>query len=235
MQFRYSSAEKTDFVWETPIPNTPFWDSWTYKDAYPILTAITVEELEPYDLDTKYGTASQEKKYAVILDILREKLHREEMKGAMPEDFYTNDYKNWGRLWLAISSVNMRLGRVNEAEAGHRILVDRRQDPNNIVPINNLAAFLVRHTTRYAEGKALAQKSVAWLDNRLGKASLQSIGARKNIAEADWKDGNHEEADKMITEIFELVEELKETKFSMYAEDEKEHADAWLAKLKKTA
>ncbi|KAJ5697460.1 hypothetical protein N7488_011144 [Penicillium malachiteum] len=153
----------------------------------------------------------------------------------MPEDFYINDYKNWGRLWLAISSVNTRLGRVNEAEAGHRILVDRRQDPNNIVPINNLAAFLVQNTTWCAEGKALAQKSVAWLDNRLGKASLQSIGARKNIAEADWKDGNHEEAEKMITEIFELVEELKETKFSMYAEDEKEHADAWLAKLKKTA
>ncbi|KAJ5719277.1 hypothetical protein N7493_007732 [Penicillium malachiteum] len=235
MQFRYSSAEKTNFPWETAIPITPFWDTWTYKDAYSSLKAITVEELEPYDLDSKYGAAPQEKKYAVILDVLREKLHREETKGAMPEEFYTNDYKSWVRVWLAIGSVNLKLGRVNEAEAAHRILVERRQDPNDIVPLNNLSAFLVQYTTRYAEGKALALKSVAWLDNRLGKASLQSIGARKNIAEADWKDGNHEEAEKTITEIFELVDELKATEFSMYAEDEKEHAEAWLAELKKTA
>ncbi|KAJ6037109.1 hypothetical protein N7540_001388 [Penicillium herquei] len=233
MQFRYSSAEKTNFAWETAIPIAPFWDTWTYQEAYPVLTAITAEELEPYDLDANYGTASLEKKYAVILDILREKLHREETKGATPEEFYTTNYKSWGYVWLAIASTNSNLGRVNEAEAAYRILVARQQDPNNIVPLYNLSAFLIQHTTRYAEGKALALQSVGWLDKRVGKASPQSIGVRKNIAKADWKQGNLEEAEKMITEIFELVEGLKETKFLMYAEDEKEHAEIWLAELKK--
>ncbi|KAJ5741020.1 hypothetical protein N7493_000892 [Penicillium malachiteum] len=234
MQFRYSAAEKTDFAWEIPIPITPFWDTWTYKKAYPVLTAISVEELEPYDLDTKYGTATQDEKYAVMLDILREKLHREETKGATPDEYYTTNYKSWSFVWLAISSMNLNLGQLNEAEAAHRILVDRRQGPNIIVPLNNFSAFLIQNTTRFAEGKEMALQSVKWLDNRLGKASLQSIGARKNIAMADWMKGNREEAEKMITEIFESVEELKATKFSMYAEEEKENADIWVAELRKS-
>ncbi|KAJ5713114.1 uncharacterized protein N7483_010295 [Penicillium malachiteum] len=134
MQFRYSSAEKTNFAWETAIPITPFWETWTYKEAYPVLKAITIEELEPYDLDAKYSTASQEKKYAVILDILREKLHREETKGATPDEFYTTNYKNWGQVWLVIGFINSNLGRVNKAKAAQRILVERRQDPMTLCP-----------------------------------------------------------------------------------------------------
>ncbi|OJJ42506.1 hypothetical protein ASPZODRAFT_76808 [Penicilliopsis zonata CBS 506.65] len=203
MQFRYSNKSgPTDFPWETAIPISPFWDTWTYKDSYPILTAIPAEEFQQYNLDEKYGSAPQQEKIEVVLKILLEKLRYEESKS----DLYTTDFK--------------------------QLLVARRQGPTDLVPLKNLSEFLAQNTDRYAESNALAVQCLDWLDNKVGKSSPQSIGSCKTIAATEWKQGNREEAEKMIAELFERVEGVKTSKFAVYADDEKENAQKWLEDLK---
>ncbi|PWY89626.1 hypothetical protein BO94DRAFT_534401 [Aspergillus sclerotioniger CBS 115572] len=158
MQFRYSTGtnEPTDFPWEAAIPVSTFWDSFTFKDAACIIKAIPVEELEQHDLDTRYGSATQPEKIAVALDILRERLQREEAKYPPPAEFCTADHNAWSHLWLAIAATSMDLGQVDVAEEAHRTLVVKRLDPNDLVPANNLCAFLARNTTKYDEAITLA-------------------------------------------------------------------------------
>ncbi|RAK96755.1 tetratricopeptide repeat protein [Aspergillus ibericus CBS 121593] len=235
MQFRYSTGtnEPTDFPWEAAIPVSPFWDSFSFKDAAAIIKTIPLEELEKYDLDARYGSATQTEKIAVTLDILREKLQHEESKYTPPAEFYTADHDAWSDIWLSIAYISMKLDRMDEAEEVYRMLVTKRLDPNDLVPANNLCAFLVKNTSKYEEVKTLSAPCMEWLDKKLGRASPQAIGVRKNIAEAEWKQGNRERAQEMIAEIFECIDELKGSRFAVYEDDEREYAQGWEEDLKK--
>ncbi|OOF99376.1 hypothetical protein ASPCADRAFT_203141 [Aspergillus carbonarius ITEM 5010] len=235
MQFRYSTGtnEPIDFPWEAAIPISPFWDSFSFKDAAVIIKAVPLEELSKHDLDARYGSATHPEKIAVILDILQDKLHREEAKYPPPAELCTADHNTWSRIWLSIASTKMTLGRVDEVEEVHRMLVAKRLDPNDLVPVNNLCSFLVHNTDKFEEAKTLAGPCKDWLDENLGRASPQAIGVRKIIAEAEWKLGNRDRAQELVVEIFECIDELKGGKFAVYEDDERGYARGWEENLKK--
>ncbi|GKZ33973.1 hypothetical protein AbraIFM66950_004104 [Aspergillus brasiliensis] len=232
MQFRYSTgtSNPTTFPWEAGIPSTPFWDSFSFSQAACILKALPPPELEQYDLDARYGSsASQPEKLAVILDILQEKVKHEEARYTLPERFHTADHPLYSRLLLAIASVNVLLGQTDKAEDAYRTLVAKRKDESDLVPVYNLSGFLIHDGTasKIEEGLELAGPCVEWLDKKLGRASPQAIGVRRNIAEAEWKLGRRERADEMIKEVYDCIDELKGTKFAVYEDDEREFAREW--------
>lgn len=66
-----------------------------------------------------------------------------------------------------------------------------------------------------------------WLDKKLGRASPQGIEVMGNIAEAEWKMGRREEAEGMIKEAHECIDELEGTKFAVYEDDEREFTQEW--------
>ncbi|GKZ26645.1 hypothetical protein AbraIFM66951_002495 [Aspergillus brasiliensis] len=178
----------------------------------------------------RYGSsASQPEKLAVILDILQEKVKHEEAKYTLPDKFHTANQPLFSRLLLAIASVNVSLGQIDKAEDAYRTLVAKRNDESDLVPVYNLSGFLIHDGTasKVEEGLELAGPCMEWLDKKLGRASPQAIGVRRNIAEAEWKLGRRERAGEMIKEVYECIDELKGTKFAVYEDDEREFAREW--------
>ncbi|KAJ5112919.1 hypothetical protein N7456_001453 [Penicillium angulare] len=237
MAFRYStgtsdSAKPTSFAWEFAVPVTPFWDSFSWKYAKCILKAFTALEIQNLHLE-QYKNESETRKFDLMDKFLEEKLALEEARYlAYGTTLQTADYDLWNKVLLAITLTSTETGHLERAEKAHRSLIDGRTDLQDMTSINNFASWLIHHTTKYDDARGFAIQSQNWIEKKLGRSSPQSIGNRKIIAETYWKENNSIKANETTVEIFECIDGLRDTRFAVYEESEREEAKEWEKKLK---
>ncbi|RAK99975.1 uncharacterized protein BO80DRAFT_426051 [Aspergillus ibericus CBS 121593] len=235
---RYSTGEVATsesakaFPWEVPVPVNPFWDSIEYCTARGFIVNFTDSERESLPLDTS-STAEQDTKLRLLLQLLKDKLAQEESSTTPPQSLYEKDYQRWYRLWSGIYTIQNDLD-LPEAEQTVRMLVEKRPDPENIVPVHMLAGYLLK-VGKYEEAEKTARPVCAWMDAvpRLGKGSPQALNARRFIAKAVWFQGveRREEAEGLVKELQGLVDGMGGGKFEVYQEEERRLNGELLADL----
>ncbi|KAI2696589.1 hypothetical protein CBS147332_8941 [Penicillium roqueforti] len=242
--FRYSIAEiataeaAESFSWEAPVPVNRFWDSFSYGTARSFLGNFSDAELEQLAIDPVVidsdNTADQQKKLQLLLQLLRNKLANEETAISPPQSLYDVDYKRWYGLWQGIYTLENELN-LPQAEETVRMLVERRPDESNVVPLHMLAEYFVK-AGKYKEAEEIARPVCEWMDAcpHLGKTSPQAINTRRIIARALWGHGpsRRSEAEALIANIRELVDGMGESKFCIYQKEEVRLNKEMLADLK---
>ncbi|KAJ6128299.1 hypothetical protein N7471_009516 [Penicillium samsonianum] len=230
--FRYSTGEiataeaAKSFSWEAPVPVNSFWDSFSYPTARNFLGNFSDPELEQLAIDSvgidPNNTADQQTKLQLLLQLLRNKLAKEEAATSPPQSLHEVDYKRWNGLWQGIYTLENELG-LPQAEETVRMLVEKRPDESNVVPPHMLAEHLVK-VGKYKEAEEIARPVCEWMDARphLGKASPQALSARRIIARALWGQGpsRRSEAEALVAEIGELVAGMGGSRFDIYQEEE---------------
>ncbi|CAI7632024.1 unnamed protein product [Penicillium discolor] len=205
--FRYSTGQiataeaAKSFSWEAPVPVNPFWDSFSYSTARNFLGNFSDHELKQLSVNpvgiNPDDTADQQKKLQLLLQLLRNKLAKEEATTS-PQSLY-------------------------EAEDTIRMLVEKRPDTSNVIPPHMLADHLVK-VGKYSEAEEVVRPVCEWMDvnPKLGKASPQALSARRTIARALWGQGpsRRSEAEALVAEIRELIDGMAGSKFGIYQEEE---------------
>ncbi|KAI7973857.1 hypothetical protein EIK77_001056 [Talaromyces pinophilus] len=232
-----NSEAAKEFPWEAPIPANRFWDSFKYCIVRSVLINFPdQEELRQLPIDPD-STNDEPTKLRLLLQILREKLAREEAAISPPGSLNTQNYTHWNQLVQGIYVVENELD-LPEAEQTVRTLVERRPDESNVVPPHMLSEYLVKHG-KYEEAERTARPVVAWMDAQphIGKASPQALNSRRIIVRALWFQGpsRRTEANALIAEIRELVEGMGGTKFEVYQEEERQFNEELIADLQKEA
>jgi predicted Zn-dependent protease len=166
------------------------------------------------------GSLSDMEKHELLLKILNEKLEAGD-KAAAPKTLEEVDHKAWDDVMLAVVTMQGQLNRLSDQEATLRLMIDKKADPTNLSHFHNLAEALLRQG-KYAEAEDMETKARDWLDGKLGKDSPQSLGARKIIAEAVWKQGRVEEARGLLGEMEQIIEEGGEGTYGIYMEEQRE-------------
>lgn len=222
---RYSVGKKDigeakNFRWECPIPSNKFWDDLEFTEARNFLQNVSPVELETFPIDPE-STQARKEKQELLLKILQDKLAREDAASA-PQTFYDVDFDAWDQLWLGIFTFKDALGHP-DAEADLRMMIDRKKYPNNRSHEHTLSVLLFNRG-EYAESEALEREVYEWLVGRLGKTSPQALGSRRIIARSAWKQGPERipEAKGIFEEVLELIEESREGKYGVYADEQKE-------------
>ena len=72
----------------------------------------------------------------------------------------------------------------------------------------------------YEEAEKLGKKVVTTIDAKLGKDSPQSLSGRRTIVKAIWMQGRIAEAERLIAEIFQVIDGLSAGKYAVYQEEE---------------
>ncbi|CAI7664814.1 unnamed protein product [Penicillium viridicatum] len=231
--FRYSTGEiataeaAKSFSWEAPVPVNHFWDSFSYCIARNFLGNFSDSELEQLALDPAGidpdSTADQQTKLQLILQLLKRKLEKEEAAVSQHQSLYEVDYKRWYALWQGIYSLENELD-LPQAEGTVRMLVEKRPDKSNIVPLHMLAEHLVK-VGKYKEAEET--ELPVW------ETSPQALNARRIIARALWGQGpsRRPEAEELVAMIYSLVDGMGESTFGVYQEEERKLNEDMVAQL----
>lgn len=238
--FRYSTGEVAineaakAFSWEAPVPVNRFWDSFQYCIARSFLDNFSDIQLEQLPI-VQDSPDNQQTKLRLLLQLLQDKLEKEEANFSPPQSLYEVDYKRWYKLWQGIFAIQDELD-LPEAEQTVRMLVEKRPDKSNVVPPHMLADYLVK-IGKYKEAEDIERPVCDWMDARphLGKSSPQAINARRIIARALWFQGasRRVEAEALIAEIYGIVDAMGGGKFGVYQEEEKRLNEEMVAELQK--
>ncbi|PYH87438.1 hypothetical protein BO71DRAFT_184755, partial [Aspergillus ellipticus CBS 707.79] len=176
------------FSWESPVPITPFRDTFSYCTARNFLDNFTPSELLTLPIDP-HSPAPHTTKLTHLVTLLHQKLSSEKSPTTPPHSLFSTDYTKWYKLWQAIYTFQHEL-RLPEAEATVRMLIARPRPGAtewNVVPTHMLAEFLVE-AGRFEEAEGVEGPVREWMDERrkLGRDSPQAISARRIIARAVW-------------------------------------------------
>jgi hypothetical protein len=236
---RFSNGKVTaagaakDFVWEMPVPVNQFWDSFSYCDARNFLSSFSEQELEQLPIDPN-SSQGHRTKVEYLLQLLRDKLAKQEAATVPPQSLYEKDYKEWNDLWRGIYAFENQLD-LPQAEDTIRMIVRKRQDQSNLSVCHILAGHLIK-VGKYAEAEQIERPVCAWMDEHpsLGKDSPQSINARRIIAKALWFQGGtrRSEAEAMVAKIQALVDGMGDGKFGVYQGTERELNQAMMSEMK---
>ncbi|KAJ5796732.1 uncharacterized protein N7518_005272 [Penicillium psychrosexuale] len=205
--FRYSTGEITtaeaakSFSWEAPVPVNSTARNFLGNFSDSELEQLTVDSVGIYP----DNTADQQEKLQLLLQLLQNKLAKEEAATSPPQSLYEVDYKRWYALWQGIYTLENELGHP-QAEETVRMLVEKRPDESNIVPPYMLAEHLVK-AGKYKEAEEIA-RPVCQGPPRLA------------------------EAEALVTEIRELVNSMGRSKFGIYQEEEARLNEEMVADLK---
>ena len=193
-KFRYSndavmtSEAAKAFRWEEPVPVNNFWDSFEYCVARSFLWNFTDDEYKKLPIDPD-SNDNQRTKSLLCIQLLKDKLRKEEAATSPPNSLHDTYYKRWYGFWQGIYTMQDRID-LPEAEETVRMLVATRPEENfenNVVPPHMLADHLVK-VGKYKEAEEIEMPILAWMDAKphLGKESPQAINARRIIAKALW-------------------------------------------------
>jgi len=225
---RFSQGDKDigsarNFSWEYPIPKCPFWDDFTYPTARNFLDLFGADEHVPVDLNS---TLDKRSKVALLENLIQERLASRDAAAA-PNTLYDVDYEYWRKIWLAKISMQVEV-QDPELEQTIRMMIERNKDPSNLSYHHNLTGVLLRKG-KFAEAEATEAPVPAFLDGRLGKESPQSLGSRRMIAHAVWKQGRRSEANKLLDEVVGIIDETEEdSQYGVYKESQRELTeDLW--------
>lgn len=241
-QFLYSQGtqdigEARNFSWEYPVPNTDFWRDLPWNVSTGFLRTSSPEKVQQLPAHPDYQAAADGGKTAklnFLNGILHEELEERDIAAATNDKtFFDADYTTWSALWGCISGIESQLGNLSEAERVMRMLHEKRQDPSSLMHQNGLA-FLLLKRGEYAESERLNTEVREWLDQKLGKDSPQSLGARRGLIEAKWKQGpsRREDAERDVAEIRALIAGMGDGKYAVYQEVELKAVEELTQKLR---
>jgi hypothetical protein len=225
-EVRYSQGTKDigaarAFSWEFPVPRTAFWDDLPFSVARNFLTLYTSPEdgqtLPSFD---DAGNLSYDEKLQLLLKLLQERIAAKDAAAA-PQTFYDVDYPAWDKTWLAVVSVQQKLGNTTAQEETLRMMIAKRKDTSNLSHLHNLSALLVQEG-KYEEAEKSEVEVRDWLDSKLGKESPQSLSARRIIAEAvSRQPGRKAEGEKLLDGVDEIIAGTGEdSPYAVYKEEQ---------------
>ena len=127
---------------------------------------------------------------------------------------------------MAIGSICIELGQINEQIRIAETLIEHRLDKSNLSYQHVLAAMLNSHGDPgdYARAEELEMQCVPYLEI-LGKDSPHAISSRIIIPTAMWIQRRQAEAKKSISETYDLIETMGRGKYSVYKDIEKKMVD----------
>ncbi|KAH8887397.1 hypothetical protein GQ53DRAFT_726241 [Thozetella sp. PMI_491] len=233
-QVRYSTGKNDigaakNFNWEHPIPDNKFWRDVHFTTGRNFLQSFPPEEVEALPIDPD-SAESLQSKLRLLLRLLDEKLAKEDAAAA-PQTYFDVAFPGWDKLMLAKFDIQDKLDDP-EAETTLRTMIDLQKDKGNLSHFHTLTMTLIKKG-EYAEAEQTELPVRDWLDGKLGKHSPQSIGARRMIAEAVWRQGpaRRAEAEKLFAELREIIDGSGEGPFGVYQEEHREDLEKLLAKL----
>jgi tetratricopeptide (TPR) repeat protein len=192
------------------------------------LTCFSKEEVEKMHLE-QYGFLSNEKKAEMLIKILREKILELETPD---QPLWVTNNAAWRKIMMGIGTVYGESGQIDEQIQVAEELIDKQEDKLNLSHQHALAALLVQRGD-YERAEVLEKPCTEYMDNNTGKDSPQSMSSRRVLAKAIWMQGRQDEAEKLIKELFDLIEMSGSGKYAVYQEGENEMAEEMLEELKK--
>jgi len=226
-----TKPQAKNFNWEYPVADNAFWNDLKFTVGRNVLSSFLPEEIAQLPIDPN-STQSQSEKLELLLKLLQDKIAAEDAKAA-PQTFYDVNFEAWDTALLGVHTVQYELGRIAEAEQTLRMLIDRRQNKDNLSYFHSLSVMQFNQG-RYAEAEATERPVLDWLVGRLGATSPQALGSRRIIARSIWKQGpeRRAEAESLFEEVKKLVEESGSGKYAIYKDEQMETTETMIADLK---
>ncbi|KAK0648013.1 hypothetical protein B0T16DRAFT_312337, partial [Cercophora newfieldiana] len=214
------------FSWETPVPINPFFDGIPWVICSSFLHNFTPSELSTLPIDTTNAAGlNANDKIALLLKILQEKFASDDVKKGS---------KEWRSVLGSISFLQQKLGLVKEAGESIRTLIAAEQNGPGIALKQALGHQLINEGM-YVEAEELMRPACIEVDgpDRAWKYSPQSVGFRRTLLEAIWKQGvgKREDAEDLVEEIKELIEGMRGGEMEVYVDDERETLEKLLGEL----
>lgn len=217
-----------NFHWEYPVPVNDFWDTLKYPSARNFLTCFSTEEVEQMNLE-QYGSLSNDKKAEILIKILRERIASKESR---ERPLYIIDNALWQKLMMAIGTIYGESDQLDKQIEVAEELVEKRVDKSNVSHLHALGALLAKRG-EYRRAEEIERQCTEYMDAKAGKDSPQSMSSRRIIAKAVWMQGRQSEAEKLIAEIFDLIEASGSGKFAVYQESERKMTEEMVDELKR--
>lgn len=229
-----ASPSAQRFSWEYPVPVTPFWDGLEWVICAAFLRNFDSTELSTLPIDPANTSGLTDKeRISLLVELLQNKLTHitaaggEEVKGS----------KKWNSLLNSIGFLQHKLGLVKESGITIRTMVasEKEGSTHGIISKAAMARQLIDERN-FAEAEELMRPACIEVDGpeRKWKYSPQSVGYRRTLLEAIWKQGEErrKEAEELVEEIKELIEGMNGGKMEVYVESERETLEKLLGELK---
>ena len=224
------SAQKVS--WEVPVPVNPFRDDLPWVICAPFFWHFDSAELSNPPIDPSNAAGLTEKeRIAVLLELLQEKFK------AFNETGGKEGGKDWSSLLRSIVFLQQKSGLVKSAGVSVRALVAAEEKSSGIGIVSKqvLAQQLIDEGD-YTGAEEIMRPACIEVDGpeRKWKFSPQSVGYRRTLLEALWKQGveKRKEAEELVEEIWGLIEGMRGGTMEVYVESEKETLEERLEKLK---
>jgi hypothetical protein len=219
------TTSETTFPWEIYIPDTKFWSSTDYRIARAFLAVFPLDETKTMPLDPKLN---EKEKIQLFTKILREKYNSEEKKHT-PLPLYDADYTLWKKLMSTMSTMAYFDKDVDEQENILRSMIVQEEKHDGKVSFSTLSGLshVLEQKGEYEEAEKICRQVMPEFREHkaLGVDSPQTLGNTRHLIQCVWKQGKEEEAQDLIKETYELIENMGKGKFAKYEIEEKEALD----------
>lgn len=232
-------ASPQKFAWDYDVPNNAFWNSVPFTTARNFLQCFS--EAEVKSISSKFDkTLSVEEKHRLLLALAKEKLSAEEHTAQTSEHrpLHEKDYDAWQKLMLALETMHHSLGQFVEEE---RILKAMLEHPGPGQERHwsalNMMARLLSDQGRHAEAEQSLREVKTWMEShpQIGRGSPPAMGNLRMLLTAVWKQGRYDDGRKIHEEMQQLIDDLDDTKFVQYQEEERQMLKDLMAELEQWA
>ncbi|KAJ1566648.1 hypothetical protein HK405_008983 [Cladochytrium tenue] len=218
-------VEPATFAWDLGAPDTPFWSDFKFTTGRNFVACFTQDELQRMpQLSCTLENLSSHADRAQFLDHqLRQKQAALERLHA-PAPLSQADYPSFQSLAVARVSALEEMQDWLGMESTLIELRDAVPGKPNLSAINMLGR-LWESQGKYAEAETSLRQVLAAFEARadvLGPCAPPTMGSRRGLICAVWRQGRVEEAEALVGRARELIEQMGETKFRKYQAEERE-------------
>lgn len=225
-------AAQPRFSWDPNVPATAFWADLPYYEVAGHFTrCFDASEISSMDLDSRQGLPPTEKT-KLLYGILVDKLDKRGKQEGGIEAFKASSFEEWRDLNGAKFSIEDDLG-MPEAEATARLMIKNPRNGKDDAGSKMCLIKILTDKGSYEEAEQLSEGVIQELENhpKLGRASPQVMGQVRNLIALRWKQGKMEEAKVLIADGHKRIDEMAETDFAKYVDEEREELNDVVKKL----
>ncbi|KAK6812729.1 hypothetical protein RU639_011403 [Aspergillus parasiticus] len=217
--------------WKPTTPEGEIWQSLPPAISSSAAANLTPEEITNINLDPTTPNAT---KLTLLEQALTQKLQSLE-NAAKPTPLYEKDHPAWQSLKSALFHINRGTGDVEKQES---LLLEQVNHPGpkgkDLAALQNLAG-LYEEKGEYEKAERLARETVPALREHpvLGRDSPQVLGSLRILIKALAGQGKIGEAEGVIGEAEESIENLAGGQFEEHQQEERDALEKVVAGLKK--
>ncbi|KAE8312999.1 major facilitator superfamily domain-containing protein [Aspergillus transmontanensis] len=221
----------TKSPWKPTTPEGEIWQSLPPAISSSAAANLTPEEITNINLDPTTPNAT---KLTILEQALTQKLQSLE-NAAKPTPLYEKDHPTWQSLKSALFHINRGTGDVEKQES---LLLEQVNHPGpkgkDLAALQNLAG-LYAEKGEYEKAERLARETVPALREHpvLGRDSPQVLGSLRILIKALAGQGKIGEAEGVIGEAEESIENLAGGQFEEHQQEERDALEKVVAGLKK--